>query len=78
MLRNRPRRFGGETPAPTIGREPPADLDTRREMGFECGDHQPYGSDESPRFAKFSSVQSEAMFSEVALDSVEEKIALRG
>jgi hypothetical protein len=47
-------------------------------MGFECGDHQPYGSDESPRFAQFSSVQSEAMFSEVALDSVEEKITLRG
>jgi hypothetical protein len=78
MLRNRPRRFGRKTPAPTIGREPPADLDTRREMGFECGDHQPDGSDESPRFAQFNSVQSEAMFSEVALDSIEKKSALRG
>lgn len=77
MVHNRLRSFGREPAAPAISRQPPADLDTGREMGLERGHHQSDGSDKSLLFAKFNCKQNKAVLEEVLFDSIEKKIALR-
>ena len=61
--------FCGQSPAPIIKRQPPADFDGGHKGGLEVGDVEADEADEGFGFDEFGGVEAEAVQGEVALDA---------
>ena len=72
------RAFGGQSPAPGIECEPPADFDGGHEGRIEIRNGQPDEADEGLILKQLDGERPIAVAVEVGLSAVDERVGLRG